>query len=76
MTASDFKKMLKQLKGKPAKYAKFLKHNAPKKRSCGLNLKRCKICGRRRAVIGSYGLMICRQCFREVATSIGFKKYR
>ena len=75
MTASDPKKMLRQLKTKPAKYGKFLKHNMPKERSCGLNLKKCRMCGRRRAVIGSYGLMVCRQCFREVATKIGFKKF-
>lgn len=75
MTYSNFKKAFKQLKTKPAKLKKFLKHNAPKQRSCGRNLKRCVRCGRTRAYIGKYGLGLCRQCFREIAQKIGFKKY-
>ncbi|MBW2976671.1 30S ribosomal protein S14 [Candidatus Woesearchaeota archaeon] len=54
---------------------KFLKHNVPKKRSCGRSLRKCKRCGRIRGHISSYGLGLCRQCFREVATDLGFKKY-
>lgn len=27
-------------------------------------------------IVRKYGLMYCRRCFREVAPSIGFKKYR
>jgi small subunit ribosomal protein S14 len=76
MTYSNFKKEFKQLKAKPAKMKKFLKHNAPKKRSCGISLKRCSRCGRTRAHIKKYGLDLCRQCFREIANKIGFKKYR
>jgi small subunit ribosomal protein S14 len=75
MTYSDYRKALKQLKAKPAKMQRFEKHNAPKKRSCGINLKRCRRCGRTGAHIQKYGLALCRQCFREVATKIGFKKY-
>ena len=75
MTASDHKKVYKQLKAKPAKLKKFIKHNAPKERSCGRNLKRCSRCGRRRGHIDKYGLDLCRQCFRDIATKIGFKKY-
>ena len=41
MTYSNYKKALKQLKAKPVKLKKFLKHNAPKIRSCGVSLKRC-----------------------------------
>jgi small subunit ribosomal protein S14 len=26
-------------------------------------------------VIRSYGLVLCRQCFREVAEKLGFRKY-
>ncbi|HLC47123.1 MAG TPA: 30S ribosomal protein S14 [Candidatus Nanoarchaeia archaeon] len=54
---------------------KYERHNAPKKRSCGVSLKRCRRCGRIRAHISKYGLELCRQCFRDVATNIGFKKY-
>jgi small subunit ribosomal protein S14 len=75
MSYSNYKKMLKQLKVKPAKMNKFIKHNAPKERSCGVATKRCSRCGRIRGHISQYGLDLCRQCFREVATKIGFKKY-
>ncbi len=75
MTYSDYRKAIKQLKGKPAKLQRFEKHNAPKKRSCGINLRRCRRCGRTGAFIQKYGLNLCRQCFREVGPKIGFKKY-
>ncbi len=75
MTYSNYKKMFKQLKVKPAKLKKFIKHNAPKERSCGISQKRCSRCGRIRGHIDKYGLDLCRQCFREIATKIGFKKY-
>ncbi len=75
MTYSHWEKMLNQIGGKPGKVKKWLKHNNPKKRSNGKNLHRCKRCGRTGAHIHSYGLGLCRQCFREIAPSIGFKKY-
>jgi small subunit ribosomal protein S14 len=75
MTASDYKKAFKQLRSKPAKLQKYKKHNAPKKRSCGKNLKACGRCGRKGGHISKYGLSLCRQCFREIATDLGFKKY-
>ncbi|MDN5358399.1 MAG: small subunit ribosomal protein [Candidatus Diapherotrites archaeon] len=40
----------------------------------GKNVK-CQRCGRPEAVIRKYGLMLCRQCFREVARELGFEKY-
>lgn len=36
---------------------------------------RCRRCGSQDAVIQKYRLYLCRQCFREVAASLGFKKY-
>ena len=75
MTYSSYKKALKQLKNKPAKLKKFLTHNKPKDRSCGKSLKKCSRCGRIGGHIDKYGIDLCRQCFREVATKIGFKKY-
>ena len=75
MTASNYKKVFKQLATKPHKLKKFINHNAPKKRRCGSSLKKCKRCGRNKAHISKYNLHLCRQCFREIATSIGFKKY-
>lgn len=75
MTTSDFRKVLKQLKVKPAIYRKYIKHNAPKERSCGINNFPCQRCGRKGGHVGKYKLDLCRQCFREVATKIGFKQY-
>ena len=75
MTTSDHKKILAQLKVKPARHQKFVKHNSPKERSCGINLRKCKRCGTYHGLINKYGLMLCRRCFREVATKMGFKKF-
>lgn len=75
MTASDWKKLLKQLKKKPAIMQKFLRHNKPKERKFGIAVKKCERCGRFGAHISSYGLHLCRQCFRDIAGEIGFKKY-
>ena len=49
---------------KPRKERKFGKGSNP-----------CRRCGQKDAVIRKYGLNLCRQCFREVASSLGFKKY-
>ena len=75
MTASDWKKILKQLNAKPAVKKKFLKHNKPKERKIGIAVQKCERCGRFGAHISSYGLHLCRHCFREIAEEIGFKKY-
>ena len=75
MTTSNYKKMFKQLKVKPVILAKFKKNNAPKKRTTGASLKKCKNCGRIGAHISKYGLHLCRQCFREYAKELGFRKY-
>jgi small subunit ribosomal protein S14 len=75
MTTSNYKKVFKQLKVKPAILNKFIKHNAPKVRTCGIHLKKCIRCGRNGGHVSKYGLDLCRQCFREIATRIGFKKY-
>ncbi len=75
MTIKDFKKAFKQLEAKPAKLKKFLKHNSPKNRSVGIAKRRCRRCGRFGAHVRSYGINLCRQCFREDAKSLGFKKF-
>jgi len=74
MTTSDYKKMFTQLNAKPVKKAKYIKHNQPKKRSCGIGLRKCKNCGRTGAHINKYGLHLCRLCFRDMALGLGFKK--
>jgi small subunit ribosomal protein S14 len=35
----------------------------------------CGRCGRKRGLVRRYGLNFCRQCFREIASDLGFKKY-
>ncbi|HDR73400.1 MAG TPA: 30S ribosomal protein S14 [Methanoculleus sp.] len=34
----------------------------------------CKMCGRKQGLVRRYNIMLCRQCFREWASKIGFKK--
>lgn len=75
MTASDWNKLTKQLVKKPAVLNRFLKHCKPKERKYGISVKKCERCGRFGAHIGQYGINLCRQCFREIAEELGFKKY-
>ena len=75
MTTSDWRKTFKQLRAKPAKLKKYIKHNAPRKRSTGVSLHRCTRCGRYGGHVSKYGLALCRCCFREIAPALGFKKY-
>ena len=35
----------------------------------------CRRCGRKQGLVGKYDVNLCRQCFREVARSMGFEKY-
>lgn len=35
----------------------------------------CQRCGRHQGLVGKYDIWLCRQCFREVARKMGFKKY-
>ncbi|HWM53112.1 MAG TPA: 30S ribosomal protein S14 [Thermoplasmata archaeon] len=35
----------------------------------------CLRCGRKRGIVRRYGLHVCRQCFREIAYELGFRKY-
>lgn len=41
----------------------------------GRGANQCTRCGQRRALVRKYGIFLCRQCFRETAPSLGFKKY-
>ena len=75
MTYTDHTKVLVQLEKKPGKLAKHAKYSVPKKRKGGVLNKKCSRCGRTKAHISKYGLHLCRQCFRDIANKIGFKKY-
>ena len=50
-----------------------MERNKDKRFGRGANA--CRRCGRRRGLIRRYGIYLCRQCFREIARDIGFKKY-
>jgi small subunit ribosomal protein S14 len=76
MTYSNHNKVYAQLKNKVAKWNKFLKHNAPKDRSTGKVKHSCTLCGRIGGHIQKYNLHLCRQCFRDSARRLGFKKYQ
>jgi len=75
MTASNWQKILKQLNNKPKIKDRFLKHCKPKQRKFGIASRKCQKCGRYGAHLRQYNLNLCRQCFREIAEKIGFKKY-
>ncbi|CAX64028.1 40S ribosomal protein S29, putative [Plasmodium reichenowi] len=42
----------------------------------GQGSRQCRVCSNKHAIIRKYNINICRQCFRERADIIGFKKYR
>lgn len=41
----------------------------------GRGRRKCIFCGRPEGLIRKYNLYICRQCFRERAEQLGFRKY-
>ena len=47
-----------------------------KERAYGKGSRQCTRRGNRNGLIRRYGLNLCRQCFREVAEGLGFKKFR
>jgi small subunit ribosomal protein S14 len=71
----SFKNAMKQIEHKKVKLAKFLKYCKPKDRKFGRNASPCRKCGKTEGVISKYGLVYCRQCFREEAKRLGFRKY-
>lgn len=75
MSYSNYEKSFEQLSVKSVKLKKYIKHNSPKKRIFGVASRRCSLCGRIGGHIRSYGLNLCRQCFRLNARKMGFKKY-
>jgi small subunit ribosomal protein S14 len=46
--------------------------NAAKRTS---QLHECQRCSREQGLVGKYDIWLCRQCFREIARDMGFKKY-
>jgi ribosomal protein S14 len=69
MSASDWNKLLKQLKGKPVVLQKFLRNCKPQDRKFGIASKKCERCGRIGAHLSQYNINLCRQCFRELSVN-------
>ncbi|WP_067048236.1 30S ribosomal protein S14 [Methanofollis ethanolicus] len=44
------------------------------KKKLGRGANKCQICGRKQGLVSRYNIMFCRQCFREWASKMGFKK--
>ncbi|MCS7118945.1 MAG: 30S ribosomal protein S14 [Archaeoglobaceae archaeon] len=49
--------------------------NKESKKKFGRGANQCKRCGRKRGLVRKYDIYLCRQCFRETAMELGFKKY-
>jgi len=45
------------------------------RRKFGVGARRCSLCGSYGSHMRIYGLNLCRQCFREKAAKLGFRKY-
>lgn len=52
---------------------KSTNEEAPTKKF-GRGANECQMCGRKQGLVRRYNIMLCRQCFREYAAKIGFKK--
>ena len=55
--------------------AKSLLNAHPKKPLGSKGARRCRVCANQCAIVRKYHLDKCRQCLRERAADIGFKKY-
>jgi len=75
MIIMSYEKNVKQIQNKPLKLARYEKFNKSKKRKFGKNIYKCRNCRRTGGIIRQYGLLYCRQCFREEAEKLGFRKY-
>ena len=71
----SYERVRKQIENNPTKLARFEKFNKAKPRKFGKGVNKCRKCGRTGGMISKYGLLYCRQCFREDAEKLGFNKY-
>ncbi|UCD26255.1 MAG: 30S ribosomal protein S14 [Candidatus Bathyarchaeota archaeon] len=53
----------------------MVKQKPKRERKYGKGTRPCRRCGSYGSVIRRYGLDLCRQCFREIAEDLGFKKF-
>ncbi|MFW9918384.1 MAG: 30S ribosomal protein S14 [Candidatus Thorarchaeota archaeon] len=50
------------------------KERVRRRKKMGKGSRTCIRCGTHQAIIRSYGLNMCRRCFRETAVKLGFRK--
>ncbi len=50
------------------------KERVKRRKKMGKGSRTCMRCGTHQAIIRSYGLNMCRRCFRETAEKLGFRK--
>ncbi|HER54634.1 MAG: 30S ribosomal protein S14 [archaeon] len=53
----------------------MVKQQTKVERKCGKGSRPCRRCGSYGSLVRRYGLDLCRQCFREIASDLGFRKY-
>jgi small subunit ribosomal protein S14 len=53
----------------------MVKQQSDKVQKTGKGSRPCRRCGSYGSLIRRYGLDLCRQCFREIAPELGFRKY-
>ncbi|MGW8288672.1 MAG: 30S ribosomal protein S14 [Candidatus Bathyarchaeia archaeon] len=53
----------------------MVKQQSKKEHESGKGSRPCRRCGSYGSLIRRYDLNLCRQCFREVANDLGFRKY-
>ncbi|UCC33651.1 MAG: 30S ribosomal protein S14 [Candidatus Bathyarchaeota archaeon] len=53
----------------------MVKQKPKRERKFGKGSRQCRRCGSHGSIIRRYGLNLCRQCFREVAKKLGFRKF-
>ncbi len=70
-----FERIGKNLVGKKAKHQRFMRFNSHKVQPHDARSRKCIRCNRPEAGIHIHGLRYCRECFREIAKDLGFKKY-
>jgi small subunit ribosomal protein S14 len=58
---------------KPAAAAGVNKKALDRQRGKGIRM--CGKCGTTKGLIRKYGLYVCRRCFREMGTDLGFHKF-
>ena len=71
----DREKIVKRISGKFSKESGGDRIKIKERQKIYGRVHGCERCGRKRGIIRVYGLHLCRQCFREKAEEMGFKKY-